>query len=95
MSAGSTRNYLLAIMLGIFLAKLLACFFFLADDFRRLIQWMVGRLFFRRNEGEAVAGGEGVSRSVFLSWVGLAVGAACLGPSCTALETSTTTTSGG
>ena len=67
------RNYLLAIVLGLFLAKLLASLFFLTDDFRRLIQWTTGKLFFDRSEGEAVAGDK-VSRSVFLSWVGIVIG---------------------
>jgi predicted MPP superfamily phosphohydrolase len=72
------RNYLLAIVLGLFLAKLLASLFFLADDFRRLIQWMTGKLFFDHSEGEVVAG-DRVSRSVFLSWVGIAVGGGLFG----------------
>jgi predicted MPP superfamily phosphohydrolase len=67
------RNYLLAIVLGLFLAKLLASLFFLVDDFRRLIQWMTGKLFFDHSEGEAVAGDK-VSRSVFLSWIGIVIG---------------------
>src|ERR1700743_2980800 len=45
-TSGVLRNYLMAIILGLFLAKLIACLFFLVDDFRRLIQWMVGKLFF-------------------------------------------------
>ena len=79
-SIGSTiaRNYVMAIILGLFLAKLLACLFFLADDFRRLIQWMVGRLFFHQTEGEAVAG-EQVSRSTFVSWLGMAIGGGLFG----------------
>ncbi|HTJ12938.1 MAG TPA: metallophosphoesterase [Dinghuibacter sp.] len=72
------RSYLMAIILGLFLAKLLACLFFLADDFRRLIQWMVGKLFFHKTEGEAVAG-EQVSRSAFVSWLGMAVGGTLFG----------------
>jgi len=72
------RNYLLAIVLGLFLAKLLASVFFLADDARRLIQWLVGKLFFDRSEGEVVAG-DSVSRSVFLSWVGIIIGGGLFG----------------
>src|ERR1700744_5210044 len=72
------RSYLMAIILGLFLAKLLACLFFLADDFRRLVQWMVGKLFFHKTEGEAVAG-EQVSRSAFVSWLGMAVGGTLFG----------------
>jgi predicted MPP superfamily phosphohydrolase len=67
------KNTVVVMVLGFFIAQLLACLFFLTDDFRRLIQWMVGRLFFHQNEGEEVVG-DHVSRSVFLSWVGITIG---------------------
>src|SRR5215467_7921804 len=69
----SVRNYLIATILGLFFAKLFAAIFFLLDDIRRVIQWAVGKLFFRNTEGENLSG-EGVSRSVFLSWLGLGIG---------------------
>jgi predicted MPP superfamily phosphohydrolase len=72
------KNTVVVIVLGFFIAQLLACLFFLTDDFRRLIQWMVGRLFFHQNEGEEVVG-DHVSRSVFLSWVGIAIGTGFFG----------------
>lgn len=72
------KTYIVAIVLGLLLAKLLACFFFLADDFRRVIQWAVGRLFFHQSEGEAIVGDK-VSRSAFLSWMGVAVGGSLFG----------------
>jgi len=68
----SLRNYLFATVVGLFFAKLIATVFFLVDDIRRLIQWAVGKLFFRNTEGEESS--EGITRSTFLSWVGLAVG---------------------
>jgi len=67
------RNYLFATVVGFFFAKLLAGVFFLIDDIRRLIQWAVGKLFFRNTEGESPAN-EGISRSVFLSWLGIGIG---------------------
>ncbi len=72
------KNTVVVMVLGFFIAQLLACLFFLTDDFRRLIQWMVGRLFFHQNEGEEVVG-DHVSRSVFLSWVGIAIGTGFFG----------------
>jgi predicted MPP superfamily phosphohydrolase len=66
------RTYLFATVIGLFLAKLVALIFFLVDDIRRLIQWIAGKLFFRNTEGEEL--GEGISRSVFLSWIGLVAG---------------------
>lgn len=67
------RNYVMAIIMGLFLAKALAAVFFLMDDLRRLIQWLTGKLFFSRSEGEVVVGDQ-VSRSAFLSWVGITFG---------------------
>ncbi|HLK27180.1 MAG TPA: metallophosphoesterase [Puia sp.] len=67
------RNYAFAIILGLLFAKLLAAVFFLVDDIRRVIQWASGKLFFRNTEGENMSG-EGISRSVFLSWLGIGVG---------------------
>ena len=70
----SVRNYLFATILGLFFAKLIASVFFLIDDIRRLLQWASGKLFFRNTEGENI-GGEGITRSLFLSWLGLGMGA--------------------
>ncbi|HTS44371.1 MAG TPA: metallophosphoesterase [Puia sp.] len=69
----AVRNYLFATIIGLFFAKLLATVFFLLDDIRRVIQWASGKLFFRNTEGENLSG-EGVTRSVFLSWLGLGIG---------------------
>lgn len=70
------RNFIFAMIAGLFLAKLTIVFFVLLDDIRRLLQWVGLRLFWRPAAGE-VAGG--VSRSVFLSWLGLAAGGTLFG----------------
>ena len=67
------RTYLFATILGLFFAKLIGFVFFLLDDVRRLIQWAAGKLFYSNTEGETTVG-DGISRSVFLSWLGLAAG---------------------
>ncbi|GAB4092218.1 metallophosphoesterase [Flaviaesturariibacter terrae] len=67
------RNSVFAIIVGLFFAKLIASLFFLIDDIRRGIQWVAGRIFFSNTEGQQIQGG-GISRSVFLSWLGLAAG---------------------
>lgn len=67
------RSTVFAIIIGLFLAKLIAAVFFLVDDIRRGIQWLVGKLFFSNTEGEQIEE-ERISRSLFLSWLGLAVG---------------------
>ncbi len=72
------RTYLFATILGLFIAKLCAFIFFLADDLRRLIQWVSGKLFFSNTEGDA-NNGDGISRSVFLSWLGITAGAGMFG----------------
>jgi len=72
------RTYLFATILGLFFAKLIAVVFFLVDDIRRLIQWASGKLFFRHTEGEGFSG-EGITRSLFLSWLGLGVGTSLFG----------------
>ena len=72
-----TRTTIFAVIIGLFLAKLVAAVFFLVDDIRRGIQWIAGKLFFRNTEGETIVGGssnEGITRSVFLSWTGMIFG---------------------
>ncbi len=72
------RTYLFAIVIGLFLAKLTTIIFILVDDIRRVIQWVAGKLFYKNTE-EGVMNGEGITRSVFLSWFGLAVGGSLFG----------------
>lgn len=71
------RTYLFATIIGLFLAKLTGMIFFLADDLRRGIQWAAGKLFFNNTEGDM--GDEGISRSAFLSWIGIAAGSTLFG----------------
>jgi len=52
--------------------------FLLIDDIRRAIQWTAGKLFYGNTEGESIAS-DGISRSVFLSWLGLAAGSTLFG----------------
>ncbi|MEJ7821929.1 MAG: metallophosphoesterase [Chitinophagaceae bacterium] len=67
------RTYLFATVIGLFMGKSISVVFFLVDDLRRLIQWVTGKLFFRNTEGEEIAA-DGISRSAFLSWLGLTAG---------------------
>lgn len=69
------KTYIFATILGLFFAKLLASVFFLVDDIRRLIQWVSGKLFFPNTEGKNISENT-ISRSIFLSWVGLGMGGA-------------------
>jgi predicted MPP superfamily phosphohydrolase len=70
----SVRSTLFAVVIGLFLAKLIASVFFLVDDIRRGVQWLVGKVFFNNTEGEQIQESNTISRSSFLSWLGLIVG---------------------
>ena len=72
------RTYLFAVIMGLFFAKLVGVIFFLLDDLRRGIQWLAGKLFFRNTEAASMSDG-GISRSVFLSWLGIAAGGTLFG----------------
>jgi predicted MPP superfamily phosphohydrolase len=73
------RTTVFAIIAGIFFAKFAASIFLMVDDIRRVLQWVAGKLFFSNTEGEKIQEGETISRSVFLSWVGIAVGGSIFG----------------
>lgn len=72
------RTYLFAIVIGLFLAKLVASAFFIIDDLRRIIQWAGGKLYYGFVEDEKYRGIT-ISRSTFLSWLGLGVGSTLFG----------------
>ncbi len=73
------RSVIFAVLISLFFAKVLAAVFLLLDDIRRVMQWVAGKLFFSRTEGEELSGEDGISRSLFLSWLGLAAGGGILG----------------
>ncbi len=72
------RNYVFAILVGLLFAKIIAAIFFLFDDIRRALIWAMQKLF-------SVTGAQympeenGISRSVFLSWLGLGIGSSLFG----------------
>ena len=72
------RTYLFAIIIGLFLAKLTTLIFILTDDVRRFITWAVGKLIYNSKAAEALPD-SAITRSVFLSWFGLAVGSTLFG----------------
>ena len=72
------RTYLFATVLGLFVAKVAAVLFFVTDDVRRSIQWIAGKLFSRGKPTPGIDA-DGISRSVFLSWMGLGVGTTLFG----------------
>ncbi len=67
------RTYAFVTVIGFFLAKLLASTFFMVDDVRRVFQWAGSFIFPKwnpKNNGDMA----GITRSMFISWAGLAVG---------------------
>src|SRR5579863_4287646 len=68
------QGYVFFILIGFYLAKILVGVFLLLDDIRRVIQWIAGRLLAASGPAPALPT-EGVSRSIFMSWLGLGVGA--------------------
>ncbi len=71
-------TYLFASILAFVFAQILSSVFFLIDDIRRLIQWTTAKVFFRNTE-IALMGGDYISRSVFLNWLGLSAGGLLFG----------------
>lgn len=72
------RNYIFSIMAGLFIAKLVGSTLFLVDDLRRIVMWVVGK-FINVKNGSTVSDDSNISRSVFLSWLGLGTGTALFG----------------
>jgi predicted MPP superfamily phosphohydrolase len=72
------RNYVFAVIVGLFFAKLLAAIFFLVDDIRRFFLWIMSKLF-SSSGAKFMEGGAKISRSTFLSWIGFAIGGTFLG----------------
>jgi len=72
------RNYVFAILLGLFFAKLIGAVFFLVDDFRRLILFVIQKIKSSNPETTVLNGNE-ISRSTFISWLGLALGGTLFG----------------
>src|SRR5436190_3739866 len=67
------RNYIFAIIVGLFFAKLIASIFFLLDDIRRLIVWLMSKIF-PKTGVDFTHETDYISRSTFLSWVGFVLG---------------------
>ena len=72
------RIYFFSVLIGLFIAKFISATFFLMDDLRRVVQWGGGKLFYRYIQDENFKAGT-IDRSVFLSWIGFAVGGGVFG----------------
>ncbi len=74
----SLRIYFFSVLIGLFIAKFISATIFLMDDLRRVVQWAGGKLFYRYIQDENFKAGT-IDRSVFLSWIGFAVGGGVFG----------------
>lgn len=72
------RNYLFATFAGLFIAKLLAAVFFVLDDARRAITWVLSKIFPETETETNTNAPWNLSRSAFLSWLGAGVGGSFL-----------------
>lgn len=72
------RNYVFAILVGLFFAKLVGSLFFLTDDLRRGSLFLLSKVL--PDTGARFMGeGNGIPRSAFLSWLGLGLGGGLFG----------------
>lgn len=72
------RSYFFALVLGLFLAKLTAAIFLLADDIFRAFRWTSQKVYFKP-PAPSEAAGDAMSRSAFLSWMGIFAGSTLFG----------------
>lgn len=72
------RNYVFAILVGLFFAKILGSVFFMVDDLRRSGLWLLSRIL--PDTGARFMGeGNAIPRSAFMSWLGLGIGGSLFG----------------
>lgn len=73
------KTTIFATIAGLFFAKLIASVFFLVDDLRRGVQWVASKFFIKNPGSENQLTAEKISRSVFLSWIGMITGGGLFG----------------
>jgi predicted MPP superfamily phosphohydrolase len=72
------RNYVFAILVGLFFAKIVGSVFFLVDDLRRGGLFLLAKIL--PDAGARFLGeGNAIPRSAFMSWLGLALGGTLFG----------------
>ncbi len=79
-SSKTLRMYVFACILGLLFSKILVSVFLLADDIRRGIQFVLQWIFPKAiHDVKDPSGADTISRSVFMSWLGLAAGTTLFG----------------
>ena len=72
------RTYVFATIIGAFLSLLIASLFLAIDDIRRGATWLIIRIF-RNASSDSNANTEAITRSAFLSWLGIITGGGLFG----------------
>ncbi len=72
------RNYVFSIIVGLFFAKLIGSLIFFTDDIRRTIPWLLSKAL-NNNKFSLTPDGQLLSRSAFLSWLGIGLGGSLFG----------------
>jgi predicted MPP superfamily phosphohydrolase len=67
------RTYIFSLIVGAFFSLVIASLFLAVDDIRRGATWIIVRIF-RNPSSDSSANSEGITRSAFLSWMGLVFG---------------------
>lgn len=73
------RSMVFAFIVALFFGKLITSIFLMVDDVRRGVQWVAGKMLFSNTEVETIQESDKISRSLFLSWIGLAAGGGLFG----------------
>ncbi|MBC7850908.1 MAG: metallophosphoesterase [Chitinophagaceae bacterium] len=72
------RTYVMATIVGLFFSKLITSIFLLIDDIRRGAMWIIGKLFSNPSV-EVIQSSSGITRSTFMTWMGIAIGGTLFG----------------
>lgn len=73
------RSTFFAVIIGIFLAKLTCAVFLLIDDIRRGVTWLYQYFTLPKTSDATAVASEGITRSVFITWLGTALGGGIFG----------------
>jgi uncharacterized protein len=73
------RSVVFAFIVALFFGKLITSIFLMVDDVRRGVQWVAGKMLFSNTEVETIQESDKITRSLFLSWIGLAAGGGLFG----------------
>lgn len=73
------RNIVFALLMAFFFGKLITSVFLMVDDVRRGVQWTAGKVMDTQPKAEVGPDSDKISRSLFLSWIGVAAGGGLFG----------------